>query len=73
MVILRFFASSGGWIAVFYGALTGINREVLESWLGNVCTVADVLDADRTARARARAVVDRLTADGPMMRGRGAS
>jgi multiple sugar transport system permease protein len=37
MVILRFFSSSGGWIAVFYGALTGINREVLESAMMDGC------------------------------------
>lgn len=37
MVILRFFASSGGWIAVFYGALTGINREVIEAGLMDGC------------------------------------
>lgn len=37
MVILRFFSSSGGWIAVFYGALTGINREVLESAMIDGC------------------------------------
>ena len=37
MVILRFFASSGGWIAVFYGALTGINREVIEAGMIDGC------------------------------------
>jgi len=37
MVILRFFSSSGGWIAVFYGALTGINREVIESAMIDGC------------------------------------
>jgi 1-deoxy-D-xylulose-5-phosphate reductoisomerase len=42
-------------------AIAEVNREILESWLGNVCTVADVLEADRTARERARTVVDRLT------------
>ena len=45
-------------------AIAEVNREVLESWLGNVSTVADVLEADRTARLRARAVVDRLVASG---------
>ena len=42
-------------------AIAEVNRVVLESWLGNVATVADVLEADRTARERARTVVDRLT------------
>ena len=37
MVILRFFSSSGGWIAVFYGALTGISREVIESAMIDGC------------------------------------
>ena len=37
MVLLRFFASSGGWIAVFYGALTGINREVIEAGMIDGC------------------------------------
>ncbi len=41
-------------------AIAEVNREVLESWLGNVATVADVLEADRTARERARTVVERL-------------
>jgi len=41
-------------------AIAEVNREVLESWLGNVSTVADVLEADRTARERARTVVERL-------------
>ena len=41
-------------------AIAEVNREVLESWLGNVSTVADVLEADRKARDLARAVVDRL-------------
>jgi multiple sugar transport system permease protein len=37
MVILRFFAFSGGWIAIFYGALTGINREVIEAGMIDGC------------------------------------
>ena len=37
MVILRFFSSSGGWIAVFYGALTGISREVIEAAMIDGC------------------------------------
>jgi 1-deoxy-D-xylulose-5-phosphate reductoisomerase len=41
-------------------AIAEVNREVLESRLGNVSTVADVLEADRIARERARTVVDRL-------------
>jgi len=31
LVVVRFFAFSGGWIAIFFGALTGINREVIEA------------------------------------------
>jgi 1-deoxy-D-xylulose-5-phosphate reductoisomerase len=58
-------------------AIADVNREVLESWLGNVCTVADVLEADRTARERARTVVDRLARHhaeaGQSSRGRGES
>lgn len=37
LVILRFFAFAGGWIAIFYGALTGINREVIEAGLIDGC------------------------------------
>ena len=37
MVILRFFASSGGWVAVFYGALSGINRELIEAAMIDGC------------------------------------
>jgi multiple sugar transport system permease protein len=37
LVILRFFAFAGGWIAIFYGALTGINREVVEAGLIDGC------------------------------------
>ncbi len=37
MVLLRFFANAGGWIAVFYGALTGINREVIEAGMIDGC------------------------------------
>jgi multiple sugar transport system permease protein len=37
MAILRFFAFSGGWIAIFYGALTGINREVIEAGMIDGC------------------------------------
>jgi 1-deoxy-D-xylulose-5-phosphate reductoisomerase len=37
-----------------------VNGEVLAKGVGNVATVADVLEADRVARERARAVVDRL-------------
>jgi multiple sugar transport system permease protein len=37
MVILRFFALSGGWVAIFYGALSGINREVIEAGMIDGC------------------------------------
>jgi multiple sugar transport system permease protein len=37
MAILRFFAYSGGWVAIFYGALTGINREVIEAGMIDGC------------------------------------
>jgi multiple sugar transport system permease protein len=37
LVILRFFAFAGGWIAIFYGALTGINREVIEAGMIDGC------------------------------------
>jgi multiple sugar transport system permease protein len=34
---VRFFAFAGGWIAIFYGALTGINREVIEAGMIDGC------------------------------------
>jgi multiple sugar transport system permease protein len=37
LVIVRFFAFAGGWIAIFYGALTGINREVIEAAMIDGC------------------------------------
>lgn len=37
LVVVRFFAFAGGWIAIFYGALTGINREVIEAGLIDGC------------------------------------
>jgi multiple sugar transport system permease protein len=37
LVIVRFFAFAGGWVAIFYGALTGINREVLEAAMIDGC------------------------------------
>ena len=37
LVLVRFFAFAGGWIAIFYGALTGINREVIEAGLMDGC------------------------------------
>ncbi len=37
LVIVRFFALAGGWIAIFYGALTGINREVIEAGMIDGC------------------------------------
>jgi multiple sugar transport system permease protein len=30
-VIIRFFSAAGGWIAIFYGALNGISRELMEA------------------------------------------
>jgi 1-deoxy-D-xylulose-5-phosphate reductoisomerase len=41
-------------------AIAEVNRDVLESGVGNVRSVADVLEADRLARVRARTVVERL-------------
>jgi multiple sugar transport system permease protein len=38
LVLVRFFAFAGGWIAIFYGALTGINREVIEAGLMDGCS-----------------------------------
>jgi multiple sugar transport system permease protein len=29
--LIRFFSSAGGWVAIFYGALNGISKEVLEA------------------------------------------
>ena len=37
LVVVRFFAFAGGWIAIFYGALTGINREVIEAGMIDGC------------------------------------
>lgn len=37
LVVVRFFAFAGGWIAIFYGALTGINKEILEAGLIDGC------------------------------------
>ena len=36
--IINFFAHSGGWIAIFYGALNGISKEVLEAATMDGCT-----------------------------------
>jgi 1-deoxy-D-xylulose-5-phosphate reductoisomerase len=41
-------------------AIADVNGEVLAKGVGNVATVADVLEADRAARERARDLVDRL-------------
>lgn len=30
-VLIRFFSSAGGWIAIFYGALNGLSKEILEA------------------------------------------
>jgi multiple sugar transport system permease protein len=38
LVIVRFFALAGGWIAIFYGALTGINREIIEAGMIDGCS-----------------------------------
>ena len=43
-------------------AIAEVNGEVLAKGVGNVGSVADVLEVDRVARARARAIVDRLAA-----------
>lgn len=37
LVLVRFFAFAGGWIAIFFGALTGINREVIEAAMIDGC------------------------------------
>jgi multiple sugar transport system permease protein len=37
LVLVRFFAFAGGWIAIFYGALTGINKEIIEAGLIDGC------------------------------------
>jgi 1-deoxy-D-xylulose-5-phosphate reductoisomerase len=50
-------------------AIAEVNQEVLESGVGNVRSVADVLDADREARARARIVVDRIARQHPVRAG----
>ena len=36
--IINFFAHAGGWIAIFYGALNGISKEVLEAATMDGCT-----------------------------------
>lgn len=36
--IINFFAHAGGWIAIFYGALNGISREVLEAATMDGCS-----------------------------------
>ncbi len=36
-VIVRLFSSAGGWIAIFYGALSGINREIIEAGMIDGC------------------------------------
>ncbi len=43
-------------------AIAEVNGEVLAKGVGNVGSVADVLEVDRVARERARAIVDRLAA-----------
>ena len=37
-VIIRLFSSAGGWIAIFYGALSGINREIIEAGMIDGCS-----------------------------------
>jgi 1-deoxy-D-xylulose 5-phosphate reductoisomerase len=39
--------------------IAGIVEETLDGWSGNADEVADVLDADRRARERAAAIVNR--------------
>jgi 1-deoxy-D-xylulose-5-phosphate reductoisomerase len=41
-------------------AIADVNGEVLANGVGNVASVADVLEVDRVARERARVIVDRL-------------
>jgi 1-deoxy-D-xylulose-5-phosphate reductoisomerase len=41
-------------------AIADVNAAVVSDGVGNVATVADVLEVDRVARARARTIVDRL-------------
>ena len=36
--LMGFFAGAGGWIAIFYGALNGISREVLEAAIVDGCS-----------------------------------
>jgi multiple sugar transport system permease protein len=40
--IINFFAHSGGWIAIFYGALNGISKEVLEAATMDGCSAWDL-------------------------------
>jgi multiple sugar transport system permease protein len=37
LTVVRFFASAGGWVAIFYGALTGIDREIIEAAMIDGC------------------------------------
>jgi multiple sugar transport system permease protein len=37
LTIVRFFASAGGWVAIFYGALTGVSREIIEAAMIDGC------------------------------------
>ena len=52
-----FLAGRIAWLAIPY-----VNAQVLDKGVGNVSGIADVLDADRDARERARSIVDRLAA-----------
>jgi 1-deoxy-D-xylulose-5-phosphate reductoisomerase len=45
-----------------WSAIAEVVEETLQGGTGNVDDVGDVLESDRAARARARAVVDRRTA-----------
>jgi multiple sugar transport system permease protein len=37
LIVVRFFSFAGMWVAIFYGALTGINREVIEAAMIDGC------------------------------------
>jgi 1-deoxy-D-xylulose-5-phosphate reductoisomerase len=48
--------------AIAWLDIPAVAAEVLDAGTGNISEVADVLEADRIARERARAAVDRRTA-----------
>jgi 1-deoxy-D-xylulose-5-phosphate reductoisomerase len=57
VAVEAFLARRIGW-----SAIADVVEEALQGGTGNVDSVADVLEADRVARARAGAVVERRTA-----------